>query len=136
MNILTRYQENIRILEGLCNIRSIMALADVVVIPQLTPHGTLGYPLTLLEAMASGKAIVASNTVGINELISNGKNGLLFPRGDESELAKAICRLSSSRKLREKIGSKAKRDSTKYDINVISKKLYQLYMELLASSKR
>jgi glycosyltransferase involved in cell wall biosynthesis len=62
---------------------------DLFVMPSL--HEGLG--TSLLDAMAARKAIVASDTGGIPEVVDNGKTGLLVPPRDHRALAKAIVRL-------------------------------------------
>jgi glycosyltransferase involved in cell wall biosynthesis len=130
LKFIRRYKNNFKFLEGEQNIPLLMALADVVVFPFTTHYGTLSHPLTILEAMAAGKAIVASNIAGVNELIVNEKNGLLFQQGDAHELAKAINALLSSKELREKLGRNAKADAKKYDVVVVAKRLIKVYKEL------
>ncbi len=60
--------------------------ADVFVRPTYTE----GMPLAVLEAMASGVCIVASDVGGNRSLISHGENGLLFRTGDAEDLAAAL----------------------------------------------
>jgi len=57
-------------------------------------------PLKPLEAMAMGKALVASNIGGHRELIRDGQTGLLFPAGNAEALASAIQRLLGDAELR------------------------------------
>ena len=60
-------------------------------------QGTMGYsqpPLTLIEAMSLGKAVISTRRGSINELIVDGKTGLLVKPGDVEGLAHAMLRLS------------------------------------------
>ncbi|RLC76592.1 MAG: hypothetical protein DRJ03_28360 [Chloroflexi bacterium] len=120
-----------RLVEGLHDVPLLMALADLFVLPQMTPHGTLGYPLTLLEAMAAGKAVIASDTAGVNELVTNGENGLLFQSGDSNELAECIIKLLSSDELHSRLKENVRNDVTDYDIITVVRKLVSLYQESL-----
>lgn len=52
-------------------------------------------PLSIIEAMSAGKAIVATNTGGISELISNNENGLLVEIGDVLGVSEAISKLKN-----------------------------------------
>ena len=101
--------------------------ADIFVSPLTTLHGTLGYPLSLLEAMASGKAIVASEIAGITELIVSERNGLLFSAGNGYKLAKAIDTLLTDEALRKNLGMNAMNEVVKYDAKGIAKKLGKIY---------
>jgi len=59
-----------------------------------------GLPLSLLEAMAAGVPIVATDVMGIREVIRNNENGLLLPDNDAEELAKRILLLAENADLR------------------------------------
>lgn len=132
LSMLRGNEDRFRLLEGLHDVPALMSMADVFVLPLSTPYGTLGLPLILLEAMASGKAIVASNIIGINELIIDGKNGLLV-KSDSHQLAKAISKLLSSNELRKELGEKAKQDAKEYSLSRGTKKLSKVYEEVLSS---
>ena len=67
-------------------------------------------PLKLLEYMAMGRAIVASDQGQIPELVAHGRTGLLVSPGDASQLADAISRLASDPSLRERLGSEARQE--------------------------
>ena len=97
-----------QVITDLVDVPSLMDIADIFVLPQLTSHGTIAYPVTLLEAMVSGKAIIASRTEGINELIIHNRNGLMFTAGCSTELADCIQTLAENAKLRKRIGDAAK----------------------------
>lgn len=69
--------------------------ADCYVQPSIiTPNGKMeGIPLALMEAMASGVPVVASNLSGIPELVSQGKTGFLVPPEDDAALADQLERI-------------------------------------------
>ena len=75
-----------------------------------------GLPNTLLEAMASGRAILASRVAGIPDVLSDGVEGLLVPPGEASSIRQGLLRLASSLSLRTHLGEGAlrrvKRDLT------------------------
>jgi len=68
------------------DIAEILAAADVVVLPSLSE----GFPFVLLEALAMGCPVVASQVNGVPELIEDHKTGLLVPPRDPQALARAI----------------------------------------------
>jgi len=85
-------------------IPGVYALIDVLVYPRYSMRLTeLVTPLKPLEAMAMGKALVASDIGGHRELIRNNETGLLFPAGNKIALAESIGSLLKDHALREKI---------------------------------
>ena len=80
------------------------AASDVIVVASL--YEPMGY--VVLEAMASGRAVVASNTGGIRELIIHGKTGLLYEPGNVNERAAHLLLLMSDSCLQKKLGAKAR----------------------------
>jgi glycosyltransferase involved in cell wall biosynthesis len=73
--------------------------ADVLVRPSFTE----GLPLTVLEAMASGVCVLASDIAGNADLVRDGETGLLFPVGDARSLAAKLRRLLSNPHERERL---------------------------------
>jgi glycosyltransferase involved in cell wall biosynthesis len=86
------------------SLADLYAAADVFVLPSLFEP----CPLVLLEAMACGNAIVATNVGGIPELIHNRKNGLLVQPANPHALADAISELLSDEKLAKKLAKNAR----------------------------
>jgi glycosyltransferase involved in cell wall biosynthesis len=87
-----------------------LAAADVVAVPSVVDRaGNVdGLPNTLLEAMAAGRAIVASRVAGIPDVIADGVNGLLVPPGDVGALRAALMRLAADDALRARLGAAAR----------------------------
>ena len=82
----------------------IYALADVLVYPRYSMRLTqLVTPLKPLEAMAMGKALLASDVGGHRELIQDGRTGILFKPGDVESLADALARLLEDPALRRSL---------------------------------
>ena len=73
-----------------------IAASDLLVLPSFME----GLPIVLMEALALGVPVIASRVAGIPELVEDGRTGLLFSASDWSELAAALDRLVSDRKLR------------------------------------
>ncbi len=63
---------------------------------------------TVLEAMASGLAVVGTTTGGTGEILEDGQTGLRFQAGDASSLARAIGRLAGDRDLATRLGATAR----------------------------
>jgi glycogen synthase len=69
----------------------------------LAPSRYEGFGLTLLEAMAAGAPIVASEVPAVNEIVRHEQNGLLFPPDDEGALAAATLRVLDDAPLRDRL---------------------------------
>ena len=74
----------------------------------LMPSMAEGLPLFVLEAMAAGRPVVATNIAGIPEAVRNGVEGFLVPAGDVDAMADALGRLARSRELRLEMGARAR----------------------------
>ena len=74
---------------------------DVLVLPSWIE----GLPLVVLEAMAHGKAVIATPVGGTAELVADGETGLLVPARDAAALAAALARLARDPALRERLGA-------------------------------
>jgi glycosyltransferase involved in cell wall biosynthesis len=81
----------------------VLAALDIVVLPSLYE----GLPYTLLEAMAAGRAIVATDVAGNRDLIQQGKTGVLVPGGDAWALANALMGLLAVPEQRRRLGRAA-----------------------------
>ncbi len=105
-----------------------LSAADMFVNPSLTE----GLPLTVMEAMAMQKAVVATDVGGTSDLVKNGENGFLVPPGDVRSLANAIKTLALNDKLRLNMGF-AGRDIIKknFDWDTIVRKIEKVYEEAL-----
>lgn len=95
---------NVRLLGWRRDIAQLLTSFDILV---LTSRWE-GLPLVLLEAMAAGRPIIASDVCGNHEIIRDGENGFLFPRGDYEALAQKIILLIKNDKLRCRLGSKGR----------------------------
>lgn len=95
---------------------------------------TLGEPFgkAILEAMACGKPVIASNIGGPAEIVENEKTGYLVNPMDVKSMAERILRLIKDRKLREKMGRNARRRVLdKFSLDKISEEYYRLYCRLV-----
>ncbi len=93
---------------GTCSdISSRMQQAAIFVLPS---HSE-GTPNVLLEAMACGLPIVATEVGGIPDIIHSGSNGLLVPPADSAALCSALATLLNDREQAGDLGKKARRDA-------------------------
>lgn len=105
-------------------LKEIYASADIFVAPSITAKDgdQEGFGLVILEAMASGLPVVASNSGGIVDIISNNKNGFLVEEKDVNALSNILQRLSKDEKLREEYSLKSEESVKQWDYDTISKK--------------
>jgi glycosyltransferase involved in cell wall biosynthesis len=102
--------------------------SDVVVLPSVC-NEAFGMPA--LEAMATGVTVVATNSGGVPEIVSNGETGLIVERDDASALAEAILRLLSDEDLRKSMGNAAHERVVKiFSWEQITKNLMKLYEDM------
>lgn len=106
-------------------LREIIAGASLVIVPSLW-YEVFG--LVNIEAMASGKAVVASDIGGITELIDDGKNGFLFAAGDGPALAKKITQALSGDL--QQIGKNGRNSVLRFNAAEHLDKIVSLYDDL------
>jgi len=101
--------------------------AGVVVLPSLTE----GLPVALLEAMAHGRAIVATRAGGMPEVLSHDADALLVGTGDAPALAAALARLGGDPEARARLGAAARVRAQRLNEAEVIAPLGRLYSELL-----
>ncbi|MEW5821782.1 MAG: glycosyltransferase family 4 protein [Cyanobacteriota bacterium] len=113
---------------------NILNISDIVVVPsiELKNSRTEGTPVVIIEAMAAGKVILASNVGGIPYIIENNKNGLLFNSTNFNEIREGLKHIFHNEDLYCKLANEAKISAQKYDINSVSKK----YIEIIDKVKQ
>jgi len=98
----------------------------------ILPSRREGLPLSLLEAAACGRAMIASDVPGCREIVIHERTGLLFPVDDAQALADAMLRLASNRQLRANYAIAARELVVeKFAADLIERKIVQLYRRLL-----
>ena len=88
------------------DIKSFIALADIMVLPSFYPEGV---PRTLLEGLAMAKPIVTTDNQGCRETVENGKNGYLIPIKNSDMLAKRLDILMADQDIRAQFGLESRR---------------------------
>ena len=83
------------------DIPELLQIMDIYSLPSLWE----GHPLVLLEAMAAGKPVVATDIPGNRETVEHGKTGMLTPTRNSEKLAKALLKLLEDDDMRRKMGS-------------------------------
>ena len=111
------------------DVPQLLAACDVAV---LSSHYE-GFGLSAVEAMASGKVLIASDVESLTTLV--GGAGLLFPQGDAEALATLIREVCENPEKAREIGRKCRERAMQYDIAETAKRYHALYEEVLASAK-
>jgi len=99
----------------------------------IAPSYHESFGLSILEAMACGKAIVASNADNIPCLIEDGKEGVLVNPGDYQELAAKIIQVLLSRDHGNTMGFNARQKAANYTWNNTAKMTYEVYKKILGN---
>jgi glycosyltransferase involved in cell wall biosynthesis len=89
-----------------------------------------------LEAMAAGKAVIASRTGGVPEIVTDGETGLLVPPGDAAALAGALRRLTGDTALRECLADGGRERVKAFAWEAIAGSYREIYEAALAGSGR
>lgn len=106
---------------------SIYEEASVLVIPSLyEPFG-----IVVLEAMSLGIPVIVSNTGGLDEIVTDGRDGLKFQSGSAEELAKAITRILEDEGLRAKLVENAKSRASEFSWDTTAEQTLELYERVL-----
>jgi glycosyltransferase involved in cell wall biosynthesis len=114
------------------DIPEILDLLDV----QVSASYVEGLSNALLEGMAAGKPIVATDVAGNSELVIHEQTGLLIPPGDPDSLARNLLRLLEDKPLRERYGNAARRRvETMFQMDHMIYQTETLYESLVAGKK-
>lgn len=101
--------------------------ADIFVLPSSKE----GMSNSLLEAMASGLAVITTRVGAADKIVVDGKNGLLIDPGDAEHLGAVLSRLLGDAPMRKKLGSAAARDVRQFNISRVVDKIESVYRQLI-----
>ncbi|MHB8645859.1 MAG: glycosyltransferase family 4 protein [Thermomicrobiales bacterium] len=97
---------------GRCdNVAALLGKADIFVRPSLTE----GMSLAVLEAMAAGLPVIASDVSGTRQMIRDAIDGIITAPGSVSDLTRALARLLPDAELRARLGANARERALRYD---------------------
>jgi len=98
--------------------------------------GQESFGIILLEAMAMGKPVVASNIEGYASVMTHGIEGFLVPPRDDKALSKSLISLMADKSLCQQIGAKGKLKAAKYSWEHIAQRVFNYYARILSESPR
>lgn len=97
-----------------------------------SPCTKASFGVVLLEAMASGKPIVASDINGYRLVMEHGKQGLLVPEADTGAFADSLLKLLKDKRLREKMGAAGRRTAVEqFSWDLVARRVEDYYRELI-----
>jgi glycosyltransferase involved in cell wall biosynthesis len=141
---------------GVCNFEllgwradpsDVYAAADVLVLPSVERerlvtdygaveiHGNEGLPRALLEGMAHGLPVVASEIAGMRDIVQSGSNGYLVPPGNATALANALSSLLGDAEQRSRMGQQALAAAERLSGSGCVRKIVEEYRALLAAPR-
>lgn len=114
------------------DVPDVLAAADIFVLPSLWE----GLPIGLLEAMAMGKAIIASNADGTREIIEHNQNGILVPIETlQKSTADALIQLSTNAELRKFLEMNARKTITeRFNAVRMTRTIETIYTDILSKA--
>lgn len=104
------------------------AVCDLAILP--SKDSSEGFGLVLLEAMATGKAVIGSRVGGIVDVIGDGTNGLIVPPGNESSLSEAMIRLFEDAETRNSMGKAGRIFAESLDWSKVVARVEDVYKEI------
>jgi len=122
---------NIQFLGWRSDVTRVISIYDIFVFPSLNE----GMGRVLVEAMALGKPVVASDVGGIPDLVIHGKTGFLVPPKNSRQLARYIQVLMEDERKRKSMGQAGKEMALNFKKEIMVEKIAKLYDELLLKKK-
>lgn len=102
--------------------------AEIIIVPS---QGNENQPLVVIESLSYNKAIIASKTGGIPEILTHKQNGLLFEPDNRRDLVNNLLQLLSDSALKRKIEHGASKLKEEYDITLCGEKTLVFYRDLI-----
>jgi glycosyltransferase involved in cell wall biosynthesis len=113
------------------DVRSLLAHCELLV----HPAHSEGFGLVIVEAMASGKPVVATRSGGPEEIVDEGVSGLLVPAGDPAALAEAIGRVLGDSSLAGSLGRAAAQSAMLFTSEKAARRMEVVYAQLLEGER-
>lgn len=105
------------------DVPQILQASDILVLPSRRE----GLPRSIMEAMASGKPVVATDVRGARDLVDHGVTGFLTELGDTEGLAEALLRLMRDPALRERMGRAGREKIEAYSLDRVIQEMSAIY---------
>ncbi len=117
-------------------LKEIYASADIMVVPSITAKDgdQEGLGLVIIEAMASGLPVIASDSGGISSVLKDGVNGCLVPEKDSAAIADRIRYLITHESCVESLVENAYQTAAEYDYQNIAKSYWMVCRQILENA--
>lgn len=127
-----KIEDRVYFMGGASDVAALLSETDIFVLPTRHKWRMEGCPVSLLEAMSSSKACIASDIPGSRDIVRDGENGFLFAPEDSAALAAAIQKLVLSKETRERFEKAARETILKsYTIERETRDHERLYLKVL-----
>jgi glycosyltransferase involved in cell wall biosynthesis len=114
------------------DVARVLSAFDLSVFPSLWE----GTPLTVFEALAMGKPIVATDVDGLRDVLWTNRNARIVPARDPGALAREIVWMMDHPEERARLGAGARESGMQYGIDAFVRKMERLYVLLHETSRR
>ena len=126
-------ESRVRFLGWREDLAAIYSTLDVCALASLNE----GTPVTLIEAMAAARAVVATSVGGVVDVVTHGRTGLIVPPHDPTALAEAIVRLERNVEERKQMGEAGRLEvAARYFAERLVSEIDALYVSALAEKRR
>jgi glycosyltransferase involved in cell wall biosynthesis len=102
-----------------------MVAADILVLPSISE----GSPNVVLEALAAGVPVLASNVGGVPDLVRHRREGLLFEPGDVSQMVDSLTIMLQDSQLMRKMSKEGKKRADRFPLDGVNDKIFQMSMD-------
>ena len=113
------------------DVAAALSALDLLVFPSLAE----GTPLTMFEALAMGKPIVATDADGLLDVLTDRRDALVVPKANAEALARAINAVLDNPPLAAALAAEARKTGARYDIGAFVRKMERLYDLLFETSR-
>jgi len=124
--------DTVHFLGPVADVRAVLARTDIALLASRSE----GISLAVLEAMAMGVPVVASDVGGMREILTEGAEGLLVPPGDPESLSTALARLVGDARLRAELGRQGRaRVEECFSLAAMSSAYMESYIQMMEPTK-